>query len=90
MRSLSLCWLWWALVWDITRYCTLNPWRFFVLLPLWLTSCILVMIFSPRIWRERLYWNICQCWEAIEAGEIRRPGKWLAKKLDLRNYLSLR
>lgn len=86
MRVLAIRWLWWALIWDMMRYCIYNPWRIFVALPLALVGILCVAVFDVDIWRERVWWNMCQCWDAVEEGEIKAPPEWLARKLDPIKY----
>jgi len=89
MRLLALRWLWWAFVWDVGRYCALNPWRFFVALPLWLVGTITVAVSRHEAWDQPLTWNMRQCWDAIEAGDVKRPPEWLARRLDPTTYEAL-
>lgn len=89
MRRLALRWLWWAFVWDVGRYCALNPWRFFVALPLWIVGTVTVITSHRHTWGAPLAWNIQACWEAIEAGDVKRPPAWLARRLEPTPYLKL-
>ena len=89
MRHLALKWLWWAFVWDILAYCSLNPWRFFLALPLWTFASICALCLSPTLWRQEVYWNMGECWDAIEAKEVRLPPRWLADRLHPRHYALL-
>lgn len=89
VRRLALRWLWWAFVWDLARCCTLNPWRFFVALPLWLVGSLAALGCAPSVWREQLWWSLKECWDAIEAGEVKRPPEWLARRLDPKHYRQL-
>jgi hypothetical protein len=89
MRYLALRWLWWAFIWDMLGYCSRNPWRFFVALPLWLVSTVCIATAAPAIWRQRTYWNIGECWDAIIAGEVRTPPLWLFQRLDATQYAKL-
>ena len=89
MRRLALKWLWWAFVWDILCYCARNPFRFFLALPLWLIGSICIAITPPAAWRQRVYWNMGQAWDAIAEGEVWTPPLWLFRRLDPHNYTQL-
>jgi hypothetical protein len=89
VRRLALRWLWWAFVWDIICYCSRNPWRFFLALPLWTAASLFAATLRIGLWRQEVYWNMGECWDAIEAEEVKAPPQWLLARLDPRHYALL-
>jgi hypothetical protein len=85
-RYLALRWLCWAMAWDVLAYCSRNPWRILVALPLFLVSAGCVCLLPVARWEATLTWNLHELWLAVEDGVVRKPPTWLAPRLDPASY----